>query len=74
MNPALLYNHVVFMVLYLTGFFLERKPCTICSIVFVIAVGLLCSSGYGNCIFWDNECDDSECEALGHAAEFGMVQ
>jgi hypothetical protein len=32
-NPALLYNHVMFMVLYLFGFFVERKPCTICSLV-----------------------------------------
>ncbi len=32
-NPALLYNHVMILVLYLTGFFLERKPCTICSLV-----------------------------------------
>ena len=32
-NPALLYNHVMFIVLYLTGFFLEKKPCTICSLV-----------------------------------------
>ena len=32
-NPALLYNHIMFIVLYLTGFFLEKKPCTICSIV-----------------------------------------
>ena len=33
MNPALLYNHIMFIVLYLTGFFLEKKPCTICSLV-----------------------------------------
>ncbi|XP_024947637.1 bladder cancer-associated protein-like [Cephus cinctus] len=37
-NPALLQTHVMFMVLYLIGFFLERKPCTICSIVFLAAV------------------------------------
>ena len=40
-NPALLYNHAVLMVLYLTGFFLERKPCTICSIVFAVALALV---------------------------------
>ena len=52
--PALLYNHVMFMVLYLIGFFLERKPCTICSLVFILAVALNCSSdgSYGHCIFW----------------------
>ena len=32
-NPALLYNHVMFIVLYLTGFFLEKRPCTVCSLV-----------------------------------------
>lgn len=26
-HPALLYNHAVFIFLYLLGFFLERKPC-----------------------------------------------
>ncbi|KAL7632893.1 UNVERIFIED_CONTAM: hypothetical protein RMT77_016800 [Armadillidium vulgare] len=51
--PAgLLHNHVVFMVLYLTGFFLERKPCTICSLVFLAAVFVLCYSGIGNCLLW----------------------
>ena len=55
-NPALLYNHVVLMALYLTGFFLERKPCTICSLVFVFAVILICSSGNNSCLFWDSQC------------------
>ena len=69
-NPALLYNHVALMVLYLTGFFLERKPCTICSIIFVVALVLLCSSsscddgegGVGglNCILSSGSSDDSE--------------
>ena len=27
------------------GFFIERKPCTICSLVFVFAVVLICSTG-----------------------------
>uniref|UniRef100_A0A1E1X1U3 Putative conserved plasma membrane protein n=1 Tax=Amblyomma aureolatum TaxID=187763 RepID=A0A1E1X1U3_9ACAR len=51
MNLALVQNHVMFMVLSLTGFFLERKPCTICSLVFIAAVFLICYSGMGNCIF-----------------------
>ena len=58
-NPALLYNHVVFMILYLFSFFIERKPCTICSLVFLFAVILICSSGYGNCLFWNDE--DNQC-------------
>ncbi|RXG72582.1 Bladder cancer-associated protein [Armadillidium vulgare] len=58
--PAgLLHNHVVFMVLYLTGFFLERKPCTICSLVFLAAVFVLCYSGIGNCLLWGTpSCQD----------------
>ena len=64
-NPALLYNHVVFMVLYLFSFFLERKPCTVCSLVFIFAVFLICSSGYGNCLFWNDDEDsgDSTCSS-----------
>uniref|UniRef100_A0A1A9ZSC4 Bladder cancer-associated protein n=1 Tax=Glossina pallidipes TaxID=7398 RepID=A0A1A9ZSC4_GLOPL len=52
-NPALMETHVMFIVLYLIGFFLERKPCTICSLVFLTAVFLICYSGVGNCIFWE---------------------
>jgi len=67
-NPALLYNHVMFVVLYLTGFFIERKPCTICSLVFLIALGFICYSGYETCPFWatcnpqdsDDTCSVSE--------------
>ncbi|XP_076060257.1 BLCAP apoptosis inducing factor bc10 [Oratosquilla oratoria] len=56
---GLLHNHVVFMVLYLAGFFLERKPCTICSLVFLAAVTFLCYSGVGNCLFWPTpECQN----------------
>uniref|UniRef100_A0A2M4AVZ9 Putative bladder cancer-associated protein n=1 Tax=Anopheles triannulatus TaxID=58253 RepID=A0A2M4AVZ9_9DIPT len=53
-NPALMQTHVMFIVLYLIGFFLERKPCTICSVVFIMAVFLICNSGVGNCLFWGN--------------------
>ncbi len=60
-NPALLYNHAVLMVLYLTGFFLERKPCTVCSVVFLVAFGLVCSSsGYtAECLLWGENCDEA---------------
>ncbi|EDO44141.1 predicted protein [Nematostella vectensis] len=55
MNPFLLNNHSMFMTLYLASFFLERRPCTICTVVFVAAVFLICYSGLGNCIF-NSEC------------------
>jgi len=66
-NPALLYNHMMFVILYLTGFFIERKPCTICSLVFLVALGLICYSGYDTCPFWgkcSSQGGDSEiCES-----------
>lgn len=51
LNPALCFHHSMFMVLYLLDFFLSRKPCTICSAVFIIALTLLCYSGMPGCIF-----------------------
>lgn len=60
-NPALMQTHVMFIVLYLIGFFLERKPCTICSLVFLTAVFLICYSGVGNCLFWGN-CQGHLCD------------
>src|SRR6218665_2355516 len=54
-NPAFLYNHAMFLVLYLVSFFLERKPCAICSLVFAIAVFLICYSCQGNSIIWPCE-------------------
>ncbi|CAG2165083.1 unnamed protein product [Oppiella nova] len=51
MNATLVQNQVMFVVLYLIGYVLERKPCTICSLVFAVAVFMLCMSGVGNCIF-----------------------
>ena len=42
LNPALLYDHVMFMSFYLASFFLERKPCTICSLVFLFALFFIC--------------------------------
>ncbi|XP_026279271.1 bladder cancer-associated protein [Frankliniella occidentalis] len=62
LNPALLNTHVMFMLLYMVSFFLERKPCSICSLIFVAAVFLICYSGFGNCILWNNICDVNRCE------------
>ena len=70
-NPALLYNHVMLMVLYLTGFFLERKPCTICTVVFIVAAGLIYASSWDSCsgLNWEEhqDCQGSEAgESLAH--------
>uniref|UniRef100_R4G2S6 Bladder cancer-associated protein n=1 Tax=Rhodnius prolixus TaxID=13249 RepID=R4G2S6_RHOPR len=61
-NPTLLQTHVMFMVLYLAGFFMERRPCAVCSLVFLSAVFLVCYSGLGSCIFWSNNCDNVRCD------------
>ncbi|TWW53358.1 Bladder cancer-associated protein BC-10 protein [Takifugu flavidus] len=44
LNPALWFNHSMFMGFYLLSFLLERKPCTICALVFLAALFLLCYS------------------------------
>lgn len=62
-NPFLLQNHSMFMTLYLASFFLERRPCTICTIVFVAAVTLMCYSGLGNCFFFA-ECNNAWWKSL----------
>ncbi|XP_065225763.1 bladder cancer-associated protein [Planococcus citri] len=63
LNSPMLQTHSVFMLLYLAGFFLERKPCTMCSIIFIAAVILLCYSGVGNCLFWTTCEDTNTCES-----------
>nr|XP_018899057.1 PREDICTED: bladder cancer-associated protein [Bemisia tabaci] len=62
-NPEMLQTHVMFMVLHLAGFFLERKPCTICSLLFLVTVFVICYSGIGNCIFWNDSCQGISCES-----------
>ncbi|KAK7099946.1 hypothetical protein V1264_022970 [Littorina saxatilis] len=65
LNPAFIYNHAMFIILYLTGFFLVRKPCTICSLVFLAAVFLICYNCVGNCILWhctEDECQGADCD------------
>lgn len=59
-NPALLYNHGMILVLYIAGFFLERKPCTICSLVFFLALMFICYSGYDSCPFWSSCSDEAD--------------
>ncbi|XP_061410126.1 bladder cancer-associated protein [Lethenteron reissneri] len=49
LNPALWFSHSMFMGFYLLSFFLERKPCTICALVFLVALFLLCYSCWGSC-------------------------
>ncbi|RWS31149.1 Bladder cancer-associated protein-like protein [Leptotrombidium deliense] len=61
-NPTLLQNHIMLVTLYLIAYCLERKPCSICVIVFFFALSLLCFSGYGNCLLnFLTACDAVKC-------------
>lgn len=66
-NLAFLSNHVVVMVLYLVGFFLERKPCTMCSLVFLTILILISNSGDDS----DPESSALLDENLSHRSETG---
>lgn len=52
LHPSFLYQHAMFMILYLVGFFLERKPCYICTLIFLTVLCLVCLSTPDYCIIW----------------------
>ncbi|VDD92150.1 unnamed protein product [Enterobius vermicularis] len=56
LHPTFLIDQALFMWFYIIGFFIERRPCCICSIIFFTAVGLLCWNDSDSCIFWPS-CD-----------------
>ncbi|KAJ0023468.1 hypothetical protein NQD34_003367 [Periophthalmus magnuspinnatus] len=64
LNPALWFNHSMFMGFYLLSFLLERKPCTICALVFLAALFLICYSCWGNCFLY--HCPDSALPDSAH--------
>ncbi|KRY90657.1 Bladder cancer-associated protein A [Trichinella pseudospiralis] len=51
-HPSMLYSHAMFVAVYLLTFFLERRPCYICSFVFFFALTLLCYQDKNACILW----------------------
>ena len=60
LQPALLHTHAVFVALYLVGFFLEKRPCIVCTLVFAASMLVLCSSGPGGCLIWGVGCEEDE--------------
>ncbi|NXP56724.1 BLCAP protein, partial [Heliornis fulica] len=64
LNPALWFNHSMFMGFYLLSFLLERKPCTICALVFLAALFLICYSCWGNCFLY--HCTESQLPEAAH--------
>ncbi|OQR75862.1 bladder cancer-associated protein-like [Tropilaelaps mercedesae] len=58
-------DQVMLLVLYLAGLFLDRKPCIVCSFIFVAAVLAICYSGtLGNCLFGSLNCNSVACECV----------
>ena len=43
-------DQMLVIILYLIAFFLERRPCILCIIVFIVAIVVVCYSGLGQCI------------------------
>ncbi|CAG0900109.1 unnamed protein product, partial [Darwinula stevensoni] len=78
MNPALFFNHAMFMLVYLIGFYLEKKPCTICSLIFMIAFFLICYNCFSNCIIcFSKQCspsDSSSCEYNNKNMELSCIK
>ncbi|CAM9570509.1 Bladder cancer-associated protein [Struthio camelus australis] len=64
LNPALWFSHSMFMGFYLLSFLLERKPCTICALVFLAALFLICYSCWGNCFLY--HCTGSQLPESAH--------
>lgn len=63
-DAALWFSHSMFMGFYLLSFLLERKPCTICALVFLAALFLICYSCWGNCFLY--HCSDSPLPESAH--------
>ncbi|KAF8369225.1 hypothetical protein PRIPAC_87054 [Pristionchus pacificus] len=52
LHPQFILDQALFMWFYIIGFFVERRPCHICSIIFFTALGLICYADLDACIFW----------------------
>lgn len=49
-HPSFLYQQSALLLLYLLGFFLERKPCYICTLIFLGVLCLLCLTDVDACL------------------------
>ncbi|PAV81303.1 hypothetical protein WR25_09309 [Diploscapter pachys] len=52
LHPIFLIEQTLFIWIYIIDFFIERKPCHICSAIFIIALARICYSDTDACIFW----------------------
>ncbi|TPP67611.1 Bladder cancer-associated protein [Fasciola gigantica] len=59
-NPAGHLHHMIYVLLFLTCFFLERKPCGVCAVILFAFLILPCSSSldklclFTNCVMSDS--------------------
>ena len=43
-------DQMIMIMLYLLAFFIERRPCILCILVFIVAIVITCVSGIGQLI------------------------
>lgn len=61
-------DQMMVILLYLLAFFIERRPCVLCILVFMVAIIVICSSGLGHLIvcewstsmFFTTMCSDND--------------
>ncbi|TKR93884.1 hypothetical protein L596_008258 [Steinernema carpocapsae] len=51
-HPAFLLDQALLMWMYVVGFFIERRPCYVCSLLFIIAVFVMCCNDSDSFPFW----------------------
>ncbi|KHJ46241.1 hypothetical protein D918_03289 [Trichuris suis] len=51
-HPSMMFSHALLMFFYLLSFFFERRPCVICSFVFLLALFMLCYNDQDSCLLW----------------------
>uniref|UniRef100_A0AC35FFW8 Bladder cancer-associated protein n=1 Tax=Panagrolaimus sp. PS1159 TaxID=55785 RepID=A0AC35FFW8_9BILA len=52
LHPTFIVDQIVFFYVYMIAFFIERRPCYSCTLIFLVAVSFLCYSDSDRCIFW----------------------
>ena len=63
-------DQMLVILLYLLAFFIERRPCVLCVLVFIVAVFVICVSGVGHllvCEWSSSVLFSSMCEAAEDA-------
>uniref|UniRef100_A0A7E4ZS60 Bladder cancer-associated protein n=1 Tax=Panagrellus redivivus TaxID=6233 RepID=A0A7E4ZS60_PANRE len=51
-HPTFLFDQAMFFWIYMLGFFIERRPCYSCTLIFIVSLGFLCYMDSDRCVFW----------------------